>query len=150
MKSARGSAVLYILFWQMCCRSVGIKKGQYPDDSILTLILTWPIKAEQITHWSISPDMCFLQHASRQSSSYPNQLPVYKYYISIRPVGSAVPTVWVAFVLSMNLLYMLGCYLLRSNQMENLQFNAHYISETICHNERRKCVSVQADFFLCN
>lgn len=30
--------------------------------------------------------------------------------------------------------------------MENLQFNGHYISETICHNERRKCVSVQADF----
>lgn len=109
MKSARGSAVLYILFWQMCCRSVGIKKGQYPDESILTLILTWPIKAEQITHWSISPDMCFFQHASHQSSSYPNQLPVYKYYISIRPVGSAVPTVWVAFVLSMTLLYMLGC-----------------------------------------
>lgn len=34
--------------------------------------------------------------------------------------------------------------------MEELQYNGHYISETICHNERRKCASVRADFFLCN
>lgn len=45
------------------------------------------------------------------------------------------------FVLSMTFVYMPGCLLLRSNRIEKLQFNGHYISETIRHNERRNSFS---------
>lgn len=100
MEMVRGSAALYFLllwllfifwdFWQMCCRSVGIKAGrwEHPD---LNIDLTH--KAEQIAHWSISPDVFSPGHASRQRCSRLRRLSMCTYdtiSISIRPVSSAV------------------------------------------------------------
>lgn len=100
------------------------------DDSFMTLILTWPTNTdvEQITHWFISPDMCFLQHAGYQCSFYLIQLPAYNNTIfllgqSAQHLQLSDPT-----LASMTLFYML-VYCVRSKQIDKLQFNGHYISE---------------------
>lgn len=62
------------------------------------------------------------------------------YYICIGPICSAFTALSPDSGLSMTLLYMLVCLLLPSKQMEKWPFNGNYISGTLCHNERRKCV----------
>lgn len=121
-----------------------LKGGQHPVDPDLNIDLTYKSRTKSSV---IGPFLSRHVSFSRPNfSAVPiqEQLPVYNTRFLIN--RSAVTSIWAEFVLSMTLLYMLGC-LLFSNQMEKLQLNCHYISETICQNERRKCASAIGQTF---
>lgn len=151
MEMVRGSAVLYFLllwllfifwdFWQMCCRSVGIKAGrwEHPD---LNIDLTH--KAEQIAHWSISPDVFSPGHTSRQRCSRLRRLSVctYNTIFLLDPSAPQLQPPELLPVLSLTLMYMLGCLLGRGTMGRSL----HIQNSCIVTKKERNCASARVDF----
>lgn len=132
--------VVYFTFGTYVADQRELKRSlsRWSDDSFMTLILTWPTSTdvEQITHWFISPDMCFLQHASYQCSSYLIQLPAYNTIFllgqSAQHLQLSDPT-----LASMTLFYML-VYCGGANKLTNCSLMVITYLKTICHKERRK------------
>lgn len=106
-----------------------LKRGGCPDDSILTLIMTWPTKWNKsligpFPSWHVfslgTPGAAVAAAASAAPVRKP--LPVYNTIFLLEPSAQQLQPPELILVLSMTLMYMLGCLLLRGSQREKLQF----------------------------
>lgn len=112
---------------------------EHPD---LNIDLTH--KAEQIAHWSISPDVFSPGHASRQRCSRLRRPSVCTYdtIFLLDPSAPQLQPPELLPVLSMTLMYMLGCLLGRGTMGRSL----HIQNSCIVTKKERNCASARVDF----
>lgn len=107
-----------------------------------------------ITHWFISLQLlCFLQHASCQRSSYLKQLPVYNIIFLLDRSAQHLQLSDLTLAAPGPSFVCLFVYCGGANKWKNYSVMVITYLKLYSMSQRKKklkCVSVRADFFLCN